>query len=79
MFKRSITYITKNDSDLGDQVASFGNEHEFADLTWYPSQRKVVYRLDDRVPSNLSGDGWNDFPGFRSTPSLALAILRTTG
>ncbi|KAM7508534.1 hypothetical protein LguiA_018987 [Lonicera macranthoides] len=78
MFKRSITYITKNDSDLEDQVANFGNDHEFADLTWYPSQRKVVYRLDDRVPSNFSGDGWIDFPGFRSIPSLVLAILRTT-
>ncbi|KAM7511856.1 hypothetical protein LguiB_010731 [Lonicera macranthoides] len=78
MFKRSITYIIKNDSDLEDQVANFGNDHEFADLTWYPSQRKVVYRLDDRVPSNFSGDGWIDFPGFRSIPSLVLAILRTT-
>ncbi|KAK3031080.1 hypothetical protein RJ639_036820 [Escallonia herrerae] len=78
MFKRSITYLTKNDSDLGDQATAFGNQHEFADLIWYPSQRKVVYRLDDRVPSNVSGNGLLDFPGFRSTASVALAVIRTT-
>ncbi|KAL0414887.1 UNVERIFIED_CONTAM: putative L-gulonolactone oxidase 6 [Sesamum radiatum] len=79
MFKRSITYITKNDSDFGDEAASFGRLHEFADFMWYPSQKLVVYRIDDRVSSNASGNGLNDFPGFRSTPSIVLATLRTTG
>jgi len=46
--------VAKNDSDLGDQVAAFGHAHEFADIMWYPSQRKVVYRVDDRVPFNIS-------------------------
>ncbi|KAL0457568.1 UNVERIFIED_CONTAM: putative L-gulonolactone oxidase 6 [Sesamum latifolium] len=78
MFKRSITYITKNDSDFGDEAASFGRLHEFADFMWYPSQKLVVYRIDDRVSSNTSGNGLNDFPGFRSTPSIVLATLRTT-
>ncbi|XP_057980299.1 probable L-gulonolactone oxidase 6 isoform X1 [Malania oleifera] len=78
MFKRSITYVTKNDSDLGDQVVAFGKQHEFADITWYPSQQKALYRVDDRVSSNISGNGLNDFIGFRSTLSLTLAVIRTT-
>lgn len=79
IFKRSITYVAKNDSDLGDQVAAFGRAHEFGDITWYPSQHKAVYRVDDRVPINASGNGLYDFTPFRSTPSLVLAVLRTTG
>ncbi|GMN42813.1 hypothetical protein TIFTF001_012021 [Ficus carica] len=78
MFKRSITYLTKNDSDLGDQVTRFGREHEFADITWYPSQQKAIYRIDDRVFTNTSGDGLYDFIPFRPTPSLVLAVIRTT-
>lgn len=79
MFKRSITYLSKNDSDLGDQVLKFGKQHEFADILWYPSQHKAIYRVDDRVSSNTSGNGLYDFLPFRATPSLALAVLRTAG
>lgn len=79
LFKRSITFSVKRDVDLGDQVARFGYQHEFADMTWYPSQRKVAYRIDDRVSSNVSGNGLNNFIGFRSMVSAVLAILRTTG
>ena len=45
VFKRSITLSERHDSDLGDDAAKFGRQHEFADFTWYPSQRKVVYRF----------------------------------
>jgi hypothetical protein len=79
VFKRSITYLAKSDSDLGEQVVSFGHEHEFADITWYPSQKKAIYRVDDRVPLNTSGNGLYEFIPFRPTPSLALAVIRTTG
>ncbi|KAJ4954986.1 hypothetical protein NE237_011769 [Protea cynaroides] len=58
LFKRSITFLVKNDSDLGDQ--------------------KVVYRIDDRVYSNDSGNGQFDFIGFQSSQSLALAIIRSS-
>ncbi|XP_059634440.1 probable L-gulonolactone oxidase 6 [Cornus florida] len=78
LFKRAVTFLERNDSDLGDQAVSFGHQHEFADLTWYPSQRKVVYRIDDRVTSNASGNGLNDFTGFRSTLSLVLKTIRYT-
>ncbi|KAJ7951371.1 L-gulonolactone oxidase [Quillaja saponaria] len=76
LFKRSITYLTKNDLDLGDQVVNFGNQHEFADITWYPGQHMAVYRIDDRVSINTSGDGVYSFIPFRSTPSVILVILR---
>ncbi|KAK7338131.1 hypothetical protein VNO77_18731 [Canavalia gladiata] len=78
LFKRSITYLAKNDSDLGDKAAAFGEQHEFADIIWYPNQHKAVYRVDDRVPINISGSGIYDFIPFRSTSSLELALLRTT-
>ncbi|PON48463.1 L-gulonolactone oxidase [Trema orientale] len=78
LFKRSITYVTKNDFDLGDEVIRFGRKHEFADITWYPSQQKAVYRVDDRVSTNTSGDGLYDFIPFRATTSLTLALIRTT-
>ncbi|KAI3719258.1 hypothetical protein L6452_20153 [Arctium lappa] len=78
LFKRSITLVTKNDTDLSDQVTTFGRQHEFADITWYPSQKRVVYRIDDRVSSNVSGNGLWDHLGFRATPSLVLLILRSS-
>ncbi|KAF7152085.1 hypothetical protein RHSIM_Rhsim01G0179200 [Rhododendron simsii] len=42
------------------------------------SQGKVVYRIHDRVSSNVSGNGLYDFTGFRSTLSTEPAIVRTT-
>ncbi|XP_050249519.1 probable L-gulonolactone oxidase 6 [Quercus robur] len=77
LFKRSIIYLTKNDSNLGDQVASFGHQHEFADIIWYPSQRKAVYRIDDRVSTNTSGNGLYNSISFRPIPSLELGSIRT--
>ncbi|KDP28425.1 hypothetical protein JCGZ_14196 [Jatropha curcas] len=78
LFKRSISFVVKNDSDLADQAASFGRQHEFADITWYPSQHQAVYRTDDRVPINTSGNGKYDSIPFRSAPSLGLAVIRAT-
>lgn len=79
LFKRSISFVEKNDSDLGDEATVFGFEHEFADIKWYPSEHRVMYRVDDRVSTNTSGEGLFDFMGFRSRTSLLLAIIRTTG
>ncbi|KAL3622319.1 putative L-gulonolactone oxidase 6 [Castilleja foliolosa] len=78
LFKRSVTYVMKNDSNLGDDVISFGRKHEFADFSWFPSQKLVAYRIDNRLDINASGNGRNDFLGFRSTPSLILLTLRTS-
>ncbi|KAF8107504.1 hypothetical protein N665_0120s0028 [Sinapis alba] len=76
IFKRSLTYVMRNDSDFGDQAVTFGEKHEFADFIWLPSQGKVVYRMDDRVPFNTSGNGLFDFFPFRPQLSAALAINR---
>nr|GLL43657.1 probable L-gulonolactone oxidase 6 isoform X2 [Ipomoea trifida] len=78
MFKRSITYVEKDDTTLGDEAGVFGTQHEFGDMIWFPSERKVMYRIDDRVPTNASGDGLNDFIGFRSTFSALMATTRRT-
>ncbi|XP_019448857.1 PREDICTED: probable L-gulonolactone oxidase 6 isoform X2 [Lupinus angustifolius] len=76
MFKRSLTYLMKDDTDLGDEIISFGRKHEFGDVTWYPSQHKVAYRIDDRVPINSHGDGLYDFIAFRPILSAELALTR---
>ncbi|XP_057866834.2 probable L-gulonolactone oxidase 6 [Cryptomeria japonica] len=76
MFKRSITNVRRDEQDLEESITEFGRTHEFGDLTWYPGQRKIVYRIDDRVPVNQSGDGVNDFIGFRQTLTAGLAITR---
>jgi FAD-dependent oxidoreductase len=75
-FKRSITYEYRDDSTIQDDFAAHAARHEFADITWYPSQRTAMYRVDDRAPLSASGDGVNDFIGFQATPIAANAALR---
>ncbi|KAL8158764.1 hypothetical protein V2J09_000301 [Rumex salicifolius] len=77
IFKRSITYEEREDHDLADQVVSFGNRHEFADLSWQPNQRRVIYRIDDRVPLDVPGQGRYDTFGFRPTPRAMVEDLVT--
>lgn len=69
----------KNDSDLGEELIRFGKEHEFGDVSWYPTQKMAIFRVDDRVPINHSGNGLYDSIEFRSTPSSQLAVSRATG
>ncbi|RWV89040.1 hypothetical protein GW17_00048834 [Ensete ventricosum] len=76
LFKRSITFSKYDDADLAEMAVTFGDQHEFADMAWYPGHRKVIYRIDDRVPSNASGNGRFDFTGFRSTATLAIEVNR---
>eukprot|EP01018_Ginkgo_biloba_P039276 Gb_19441 [translate_table: standard] len=76
MFKRSIVNLIKDHSALEKDIVGFGRKHEFGDLTWYPSQQKVVYRIDDRVSVNVSGNGVNDFIGFRPISTMLLGTVR---
>lgn len=76
LFKRSTTFAERDDSDLADQVTKFGYEHEFADIAWYPGLGRAVYRMDDRMPMNASGDGVLDFIGFRATSTLLIRANR---
>ncbi|RWW22576.1 hypothetical protein GW17_00013221 [Ensete ventricosum] len=78
-FKRSITYSFHDDDSFQDRLLDVARKHEFADLTWFPSQHKVAFRFDDRVPSNASGDGINDFIGFRPSLMAVSAAIRATG
>ncbi|TVU32490.1 hypothetical protein EJB05_24221, partial [Eragrostis curvula] len=75
-FKRSITYEYRDDTTLQDDFAAHAARHEFADITWYPSQHTAVYRVDDRAPPDAEGDGVNDFIGFQSTSIAVSAGIR---
>lgn len=79
MFKRAISYLTRNDSDLAEQAVNFGQQHEFADIAWHPGHGKVLYRLDNRVPVNVSGDGVYNFIGFRPTATAVILANRLAG
>ncbi|XP_019183817.1 PREDICTED: probable L-gulonolactone oxidase 6 [Ipomoea nil] len=76
MFKRSISFVVKNDRDLGKEATKFGFQHEFADMKWLPRDRHVVYRVDDRVSTNTSGNGLFDFFGLRAVGTDCLNALR---
>uniref|UniRef100_A0A0D9W3U6 L-gulonolactone oxidase n=1 Tax=Leersia perrieri TaxID=77586 RepID=A0A0D9W3U6_9ORYZ len=76
MFKRSVHFVRRNDSDIVENVAVWGGIHEFGDIMWLPRQRRVVYREDDRVDVSLPGDGRNDIIGFRPAASLLLLASR---
>uniref|UniRef100_A0ACD5T8C9 Uncharacterized protein n=1 Tax=Avena sativa TaxID=4498 RepID=A0ACD5T8C9_AVESA len=76
MFKRSVTFEKRDETDFPAQAAVWGNLHEFGDMAWLPWQGKVIYRTDDRVPVSTPGNGLNDYLGFRAKPMLELVIVR---
>ncbi|KAL4203006.1 hypothetical protein AMTRI_Chr02g224090 [Amborella trichopoda] len=65
MFKRQVFLSVKGDEDLEDTLVEHGKEHEFGDITWYPSLGKVVYRIDDRVSNSMPGHGRKMEMAFR--------------
>ncbi|KAK1266167.1 hypothetical protein QJS04_geneDACA002723 [Acorus gramineus] len=77
-FKRSITNVFTDDARIEKDFIDHGDAHEFADITWYPSQHKAVYKRDDRVPMNASGDGVNDFIGFQSNLIAVSTAVRAS-
>uniref|UniRef100_M8C5S2 Uncharacterized protein n=1 Tax=Aegilops tauschii TaxID=37682 RepID=M8C5S2_AEGTA len=76
IFKRSVTFLARDDSDLAAQVALWGDLHEFGDMTWLSRLGKVIYREDNRVDVSSPSDGLNGYLGFRSFPTLGLIIAR---
>ncbi|KAJ4770634.1 hypothetical protein LUZ62_054891 [Rhynchospora pubera] len=76
MFKGSITFSTRDDTDLAEKAVNFAYQHEFADIVWHPGHGKVVYRLDDRMPVNVLGEGVYNFIGFRPTATAAILANR---
>ncbi|KAB1200024.1 L-gulonolactone oxidase [Morella rubra] len=77
-FKRSIRYNFTNDSHFEDIFMDHAKNHEFADITWYPSKHTAVYRYDDRVSLKISGNGIYDFIGFQSNSIVISKSIRAT-
>ncbi|XP_039815751.1 L-gulonolactone oxidase 2-like [Panicum virgatum] len=64
LFKRSVTLVPRDESDMVEQVALWGGLHEFGDIVWLPQDRKVIYREDNRVDVSTPGNGLFDFHFF---------------
>ncbi|KAM0938562.1 putative oxidoreductase [Dioscorea sansibarensis] len=77
-FKRSLTFSFQNDSSFEGDFMELARKHEFGDITWFPSQKQAIYRIDDRVPLSTPGEGVNDFIGFQSTATLASTAVRAS-
>lgn len=76
LFKRSVTFVKRDDSDLANQAVVWGRLHEFGDMTWRPQEGKVLYRQDDRVDISSPGNGLNDLIIFRPRPTRGLIDAR---
>ncbi|KAK9683743.1 hypothetical protein RND81_10G161500 [Saponaria officinalis] len=76
-FKRSITYNYTKDENIEEEYMRHAKLYEFGDIVWYPSKHLAVYRNDQRVALNTSGDGHNDFLGFQSHSILVSSSTRS--
>nr|CAB3492265.1 unnamed protein product [Digitaria exilis] len=72
LFKRSVTFVDRDESDLPAKVTVWGHLYEFGDIKWLPQERKVVYRKDDRVGVSSPGNGLRDSPIFRALPTSTI-------
>ncbi|KAJ7540613.1 hypothetical protein O6H91_10G023000 [Diphasiastrum complanatum] len=79
MFKRSVSLEARADNLLEEDVLSFAQAHDFGDITWYPSIRKALYRLDDLVSVDSPGDGINKYQGFQGIPVAQIEQARRGG
>ncbi|CAL5008935.1 unnamed protein product [Urochloa decumbens] len=75
-FKRSVTFVTRDDKDMPAQLAVWGGLHEFGDVAWLPWQGKAIYREDNRVATSTPGNGLNNYLGFWSQPTQGLLTAR---
>ncbi|CAD5193507.1 unnamed protein product [Musa acuminata subsp. malaccensis] len=78
MFKRSITNRVVSDVGFEQTISSYAVTTYYGDISWYPSQRRVVYRDDIKVPITTEGKGVNDYLGFRAQPTHVGASLRAS-
>ncbi|XP_021757035.1 probable L-gulonolactone oxidase 4 [Chenopodium quinoa] len=76
LFKRNLTYMTREDHDLEVEALKFGLQNEFADIAWLPAEGKAIYRIDNRVPTTTPGNGVYDYLGFRSVPQALIESSR---
>ncbi|CAO2142713.1 unnamed protein product [Urochloa humidicola] len=75
-FKRAVSFMTREDSDIAEKIAVWGGLHEFGDVSWLPWQGKAVYREDDRVDVSTPGNGLNDCSIFQAQRTLELVTAR---
>ncbi|XP_020241499.1 probable L-gulonolactone oxidase 4 isoform X2 [Asparagus officinalis] len=75
MYKRSISYRVTEDTDFEYSIASYSKTTHYGDIGWYPSQGKVVYRDDVKVPISVPGEGINDL--LSSQPSSLVMAVRS--
>ncbi|KAG6503978.1 hypothetical protein ZIOFF_036302 [Zingiber officinale] len=66
MFKRSIKNKVIPDVAFENSISSFTTAAPYSDNIWYPSQAKVIYRDDFKLPISAPGTGLNDFIGLRA-------------
>lgn len=79
LFKRSVKFVTRDDSDIAQNVVAWGSLHEFGDVTWLPYQGKAIYRVDNRVDVSSTGNGLNNYPIYGRQPTAALITARVAG
>ncbi|CAN0889405.1 Probable L-gulonolactone oxidase 6 [Linum grandiflorum] len=76
LFKKKISFDSKSDEDLAEEVIGFGKKFEFGDINWYPFRGAAVYRMDRRCDVDVPGDGVCDYIPFRPVESKAMASRR---
>ncbi|CAO2145041.1 unnamed protein product [Urochloa humidicola] len=75
-FKRAVSLVARDDSDIAEKIAVWGGLHEFGHVSWLPWQGKAIYREDDRIDISTPGNGLNDFFVFQAQPTLELVTAR---
>ncbi|CAL9079610.1 unnamed protein product [Musa textilis] len=78
MFKRSITNRVVGDVGFEQTISSYAVTAYYGDITWYPSQGRVVYRDDIKVPITTKGKGVNDLLVLRAQPTVDVASTRAS-
>ncbi|CAL9766611.1 unnamed protein product [Musa acuminata subsp. burmannicoides] len=78
MFKRSITHRVLGDVGFEQTISSYAVTTYYGDISWFPSQGRVVYRDDIKVPITTKGKGENDLLVFRAQSSIDVASARAS-
>uniref|UniRef100_A0A804I1B8 FAD-binding PCMH-type domain-containing protein n=1 Tax=Musa acuminata subsp. malaccensis TaxID=214687 RepID=A0A804I1B8_MUSAM len=78
MFKRSITHRVIGDVGFEQTISSYAVTTYYGDISWFPSQGRVVYRDDIKVPITTKGKGENDLLVFRAQSSIDVVSARAS-
>ncbi|PUZ51389.1 LOW QUALITY PROTEIN: hypothetical protein GQ55_6G181300 [Panicum hallii var. hallii] len=69
LFKRSVSFVNRDESDLAQQVATWGDLHEFGDITNRETLPCLCTRADERLEANGS-----DAPRCSATRTVAARV-----